>query len=182
MNHSLSSASSTLIIPGVGVSTYKNIGFLINADLANCFHISKVDSVSSGDIQNGDFSANQSDFSTIQELAFYIRENNATRMNEVNIAASIDSVVGLFINQCPSQEYLLQMIFVVRACLMRLTGIEYPIYLYDNKNGGLDKIELTDELEMEIISNLKSRTIFYWPDEYEEPIFDEIKSSSKKAR
>ena len=55
MNGNLSSASSTLIIPNVGVSTYKNIGFLINSDLANCFHIAKSDSGSSGNISSGDF-------------------------------------------------------------------------------------------------------------------------------
>ena len=35
MNEGLSSVSSTLIVPDIGVSTYKNIGFLINSDLAN---------------------------------------------------------------------------------------------------------------------------------------------------
>lgn len=104
MNVGISSASSTLIVPGIGVSTYKNIGFLVNSDLANCFHISKSDSGSSDDINNGDFFANRSDFKTIMELANYIKVSNDTTINELNIISSIDSIVGLFIDQCPRPD------------------------------------------------------------------------------
>lgn len=178
----LSSASSTLIIPGVGVSTYKNIGFLINSDFANCFHISKSDSNSSGDIKNSDFFANKADFQTITELANYIKATNDTTMNEVNIQTSIDSVVGLFINECLQQDKLLQMIYVVKKCLETLTGIDYPIYSYNSKVGKINKIELTDELEQQIIQALKTTQVFYWPDEYNEPITDDIKNKNKYTR
>lgn len=177
MNGTLSSASSTLIVSDVGVSTYKNIGFLINSDLANCFHISKSDSGSSGNINDGDFFANKPDFQTISELANYIKTNNDTTMNEVNINAAIDSVEGLFFNECTRQDMLLQMVYVARMCIKMITGIEYPIYSYDRNNGKLKYIELTDELEQQIIQSLKSKNLFYWPDEYDEPIVDEIKSS-----
>ena len=83
MNRNLSSASSTLIISNVGVSIYKNIGFLINSDLVDCFHICKLDSGSHGNIENGDFLANSPDFSIISELATYIKSSNDTNMNEV---------------------------------------------------------------------------------------------------
>ena len=83
MNSMLSSASSTLLVPGVGVSTYKNIGFLINSDTANCFHIATSDSGSSGNVENGDFFANKADFTTINELATYIKSNNSVDLNEV---------------------------------------------------------------------------------------------------
>ena len=139
MNEGLSSASSTLIVPDVGVSTYKNVGFLINSDLANCFHISKTDSGSSGDIKNGDFFAAKADFKTIIELANYIKTSNDTTMNEVNIQVSIDSVVGLFINECLQQNRLLQMIYVVKKCLENITKIDYPIYLYNSKEGKIKK-------------------------------------------
>ena len=174
MGNGLSSASSTLIVPGVGVSTYKNIGFLINSDLANCFHITKTDSGSNGNIADGDFNANKPDFETINELAEYIKTNNATDMNEVNIKTSIDSVEGLFIRSCPMQDELLKMIYVVRRCLEELTQVDYPIYLYDAKEGKISKIELTEELEQQIIDNLKTTQIFYWPDEYEEPVISNI--------
>lgn len=182
MNGCLSSASSTLIVPDVGVSTYKNVGFLINSDLANCFHISKSDSGSNGDIKNGDFFANKANFQAITELANYIKANNDTTMNEVNIQASIDSVVGLFINECLQQNKLLQMIYVVKKCLENITGIDYPIYSYNSKEGKINKIELTNELEQQIIQTLKTTQIFYWPDEYDEPITDDIGNINKYTR
>ena len=182
MNECLSSASSTLIVPDVGISTYKSVGFLINSDFVNCFHISKSDSGSSGDIKNGDFFANEADFQTITELANYIKINNDTTMNEVNIQASIDSVVGLFINECLQQNKLLQMIYVVKKCLENITGIDYPIYLYNSKEGKINKIELTNELEQQIIQALKTTQVFYWPDEYDEPITDDIGNINKYTR
>lgn len=182
MNGDLSSASSTLIVSDVGVSTYKNIGFLINSDLVNCFHISKSDSGSSGDIKKGDFFANKADFQTIMELANYIKTSNDTNMNEVNIQASIDSVVGLFINECLQQKELLQMIYVVKKCLENITGINYPIYLYNSKEGKINKIELTNELEKQIVQSLKTTQIFYWPDEYDEPVINNIEDIHRHTR
>lgn len=182
MNGGISSASSTLIVPNIGVSTYKNIGFLINSDLANCFHISKSDSGSSGDINNGDFFANRSDFKTIMELANYIKVSNDTTMNEVNIISSIDSIVGLFIDQCPRQDELLQIIYVIKKCLFNITDIDYPIYLYNSTEGKLNKIELTNELEQQIIQKLKTTQVFYWPDEYDEPIIGDIEDIHKHTR
>ena len=180
MNGTLSSASSTLIIPNVGVATYKNIGFLINSDLANCFHICKSDSGSCGNLDNGDFLANKPDFSTIKELANYIKNNKDTNMNEVNIKTSLDSVVGLFINECPAQDRLLQMILVVKKCLESLTNIDYPIYLYNAKRGSIKKIELSFENEGQILNTLKITQIFYWPDEYSEPIIEDISNMKLK--
>ena len=163
-NGTFSSISTTLLVPGVGVSTYKNIGFLIDSDLANCFHIAKSDSGSSGNTSNGDFFANQADFQTIDELANYINTD-------------IESVRGLFFNECPKQDLLLQMTDVARSCLKNITGIEYPIYSYDSNNGRMNQIELTKELEEQIIQNLKTDKVFYWPETYESPIVDEIKSA-----
>ena len=174
MDGKLTSASSTLIIPGVGVSTYKNIGFLIDSDRANCFHISKSDSCSNGNISDGDFHASEADFQTINELANYIRTSKDTTMNEVNINASIDSVVGLVFNECPKQELLFQRLYVAKKCIKDITGIDYPIYSYDLKNAKLTNIDLTDELVEQITQCLKSNQIFYWPDEYNEPVVKEI--------
>ena len=173
-NEKLSSASTTLIVPNVGVSTYKNIGFLMNSDLVNCFHIAISDSGSSGNIENGDFFAGDSDFDSVEELSNYIKDNNSTTMNEINVVASLDSVVGLFINKCEQQQYLLSQALVVQKCLKSMLDIDYPIYLYDLKYGNLEKIELTTELQEGIITNLKTKNIFYWPDDYSEPIFESI--------
>lgn len=174
MDGKLTSASSTLIIPGVGVSTYKNIGFLIDSDLSNCFHITKSDSSSSGNINDGDFHASEPDFKTIAELANYISTSGDSTMNEVNINASIDSVVGLFFNECPNQELLLQMLYVAKECIKDITGIDYPIYSYNSKNGRLNSFVLTDEIVKQITQSLKTNQLFYWPDNYDDPVEKEI--------
>lgn len=180
-NGTLSSASTTLVIPNVGVSTYKNIGFLINSDFANCFHIAKSDSCSNGDISRGDFHANEPDFTSIEELANYIIENNSTTMNEVNIITTIDSVVGLFINKCQNQNRSLAMIYIVQQVLKQMLGIEYPIYVYDLNNGIIEKIEITPELEEEIKSNLRTKNFYYWPEEYPEPVIDSLDNLKNKS-
>lgn len=182
MGGNLSSASSTLLVSGVGVSTYKNIGFLINSDLANCFHIAKTDSLSRGNIDDGDFLANDADFSTIFELAEYIKNNNVSDMNEVNIKTSIDSVVGLVINECVMQDRLLKMIYVIKRFLNSMVGIDYPIYSYDLKNGKLNKIELSLDDELQIIESLKTTEIFYWPDSYDDAIIDDIRNIKSRKR
>ena len=174
MNKTLSSASSTLIVPGVGVSTYKNIGFLINSDKADCFHIATSDSGSSGNLENGDFHANKADFATISELANYIKENNSTDLNEVNINTNIDSVVGLFINECPLQERLLQMIYVAKKCIESMSGIDYPVYLYNSSEGKLKQMQISHEKEEEIIASLRTTQLFYWPDTYTEPVTEDL--------
>lgn len=177
----LVNASSTLIIPNVGISTYKNIGYLINSDLADCFHISKTDSNSSGNTSTGEFRAKEADFETLNELANYIKENKDATMNEVNINTSIKSIEGLFFNECQRQDLLLQAIYVVKKCLKNITGIEYPIYSYDADNGKLNYVELTDELEQQIIQGLRTDKLFYWPDEDAEPTIDEISSTHNKS-
>ena len=170
MGNGLTSASSTLIIPDVGVSTYKNMGFLLNSSFCDCFHITKLDSGSSGNTESGDFHANPPDFETIDELSNYIRVSKDTNMNEVNINASIDSVVGLFINECKIQDKLLQMIYLIKKCLDKLTGLDYPIYIYKRKDGKLESAKLTDE----IISSIDSTKVYYWKDELNEPVIEDI--------
>ena len=102
-------------------------------------------------------------------------------MNEVNVVASLDSVIGLFINKCSRQQYILSQALIIQKFLNHMFNIEYPIYLYDSKYGNIDRIELTVDLQDEIISNLQTKNIFYWPDDYNEPvfaIFDNVKSKS----
>lgn len=177
----LSSASTTLIIPNISIPTYKSIGFLINSDLANCFHVSISDSGSKGNLENGDFWANNSSINNIEELSNYIEDNNSTIMNEVNIVSTIDSVVGLFINKCERQEYLLSFAIIIKKMLQHMLDIEYPIYLYDAKYGSIEKINLTTEIQNNIISHLKTKNIFYWPDEYNEPAFANIDNLKSKT-
>ena len=170
------SLSTTLIVPGVGVSTYKNIGFLINSDLADCFHIAKSDSGSSGNYQSGDFKANKPDFTTVKELAKYIKDNNSKTMNEVNVNCKIDAVVGLFINKCTMSNYLLQKVYVAKKMIEYLTGFDYPIYIYDYNIGKIELLDLNKEKEQQIIDNLASDRILCWPDDIEESRYINIEA------
>ena len=176
MKEGLGSLSTTLIVPNVGVRTYKNIGFLVNSDLANCFHIAKEDSGSAGSYNDGTFLANPPDYKTINELKDYIIKNNAITMNEVNINVKLDGVVGLFINKCEKTPYLLMKILIVKKTLQALTGIDYPIYLYDWLNGKLNRIDLTKEQEEDIIVNLKANRVMIWPDSIDEPVYIPLES------
>ncbi len=180
MNEGLDSLSTTLIVPNVGVRTYKNVGFLLNSDLTECLHISKTDSSSSGSIRNRDFLAKKEDFTTLEELAKYIKDNDATEMNEVNVNAKIDAVVGLFINKCQHSKFLLQAIYPVKCALKELTGVDYPIYVYDFLNGKLESIELSKEEEDELINSLGAREVSCWLDSQNKLVCIPIESSFQK--
>ena len=45
------------------------------------------------------------------------------------------------------------------------------------KNGKLNYVELTDELEQQIIDGLKTNNIFYWPDDYQLPVTAKIENA-----
>ncbi len=179
-NESFSSVSTTLIISNIGISTYKNMGYLIDSSKANCFHISKTDSSSSGNRLEGNFLAGNQDFQSIAELANFIIENNWREMNEVNADLSLNSVVGLFINKCFNQEKLLERILIAQKCLEDMLEIKYPIYLYDSDKGTLEKIELSKEIEEEMINHMRTTQMFYWPDECEFPIIKDIGNEKNK--
>ena len=80
------------------------------------------------------------------------------------------------------QNKLLEMIYVIKKCLENITGIDYPIYSYNSKEGKINKIELTTELEQQIIQTLKTMQIFYWPDEYDEPVTNDIGNIYRHTR
>lgn len=162
-----SSVSSTLLIPNVPVSTYKNVGFLINSDTADCFHICKSDSGSCGNMLDGDFSANKPDFETISELAEYIIENKDSTMNEVNFNADLSAVVGLVVCKCTKEKKYIKRMLAVQNAIERLTGKKYGIYEYDKSTGKISPIEITDSLIKDIInetkeSGLNSTNNFYY--------------------
>ena len=171
MKDGIDSLSTTLVIPNVGVRNYGSIGVLFNSDFVEPIHISKTDSLSSGSIRHGDFEANGKGLETIEELANYIIEDNATEMNEVNINTKIDSVVGLYINKCQHSNFLLQTLYPVKLMLKHYTGIDYPIYLYDFLNGKLELIDLTKKEEQELIDSIDVQDIFYWLEDISEAVW-----------
>ncbi len=184
MNNKYNSASSTLIIPNVGVSLYKSIGFFVNSDLVNCHHIAKSDSGSYGNIADNDFSANRADFKTINELAEYIRTTKSRALNEVNFSGNIDAVMGLFIVNSANEKVHYNNIigiYVIQKFLEKITEIEYPIYLYDRNKGMIEKLEITKEMESYIKEEIATKSILYWPDDLDKPIIENIVNLSHKV-
>ncbi len=145
-NNNFSSVSSTLLIPGVPVETYKNVGFLVNGSKAICHHIAISDSASSGSVAEGTFMANKADFNTLTELANFIKNNNYSTMNEVNINLNLDAVIGFVFLKCPREDLLLKNMFIVKNCIKELTGIDYPIYEYNGFLGTISEVEITEQL------------------------------------
>ena len=165
MNNEFESVSSTLLIPNVGVHTYKNVGFLVDSDLARIQHIAKSDSGSSGSFSNGDFFANNADFNSIEQLANHIAQNKDTTMNEVNMAIPFDSVIGLAMVKCDNSLGNLKRMIIVQKCIYQLTGINFDIYEYDMKIGKIGKIDLTDELIEKMCESQNDVNEFdYWTD------------------
>ena len=182
MNNEFDSVSSTLLIPNVGVRTYKNVGFLVDSDLAGIQHIADSDSGSSGSFANGDFRANQSDFKSIEQLADYIKKNNHTTMNEINIAIPLDSVVGLVVLKCGNELKNLKSMMVVRKCLYELTGIEFDIFEYDSKLGKIIKIDLTDEFIEEVDSTTDVNKYYYYTDYSDEISYGSFNATRSYSR
>ena len=182
------SVSSTLIIPKAPITLYKNVGYLVDSSLAECFHISKNDSGSSGNIADGDFSANEADFSSIDELAKYIISNHHYDMNEVNLNLDLTSVLGLVVSKCFRESILLKRMLIVRQALCDLTGITYPIYEYDAKTGSLSFIDLSIEKQEAIIASTKDNRFdnimdyFYYTDDSEEIIRGEFSLETPKPK
>lgn len=147
----MSSVSSTLLIPNEHVSTYKAIGYLVDARKVNCFHICKSDSGSFGNTTNGDFNANNADFNTVSELAQYIKSTKDGNMNEINMNIKIDGVIGLVYNEATDNIRNMQAMIIFQSTLYRLTNTLYPIYMYSRNKGTLQLIELTEEQKYQIM-------------------------------
>lgn len=171
MNDDFESVSSTLLIPNVGVRTYKNVGFLVDSDFAGIQHIALSDSGSSGSFKNGDFRANRPDFDALDQLANYIKVNNYTTMNEVNMSIPLDSVVGLVVVKCGDELKHLKRMLAVRDCIYKLTGIQFDIFEYDNNFGKIEQIDLTDELIEKINSTSNVNKYDYYTD-YSDEIYE----------
>ena len=171
MHDEFESVSSTLLVPNVGVKTYKNVGFLVDSDLATIQHVALTDSVSSGSFKNGDFHADHSDFETLQQIADYIKNNNYTPMNEVNISIPLNSVVGLVVIKCNNELKHLKAMLAVRKCLYELTGIEFAIFEYDSSCGILKELALTDDL-IETINSATDVNKYDYYTNYSDEIYE----------
>lgn len=63
-----------------------------------------------------------------------------------------------------------------------LTDIDYPIYLYNSQKGMIKKAELSLEIEEQITNSLVTTQIFYWPDDYLEPVLENKTNINSQIR
>lgn len=163
-NEGLSSLSTTLLVSGEKIPTYKNMGFLLNSDLVDAHHIAETDSGSVGEFKNGDFVANKTDINTLSELAEKTRNEHLRCMNEVNINVnSEEAYVGLFVNKCKSNRpkaYIL----LAQEYYKQQTGKVLPIYTYDSDNGTLTPFNLTEKEKTDFISKMCEEKVIRTPD------------------
>lgn len=180
-----SSVSTTLLVSGVAVSTYKNIGYLVDSTQVDCFHISKSDSGSHGNLLNGDFFAFEKDFEIISDLAKYIKGSNDTTMNEVNVNMNLNAVIGLVLNKCINEYPLLRSLLILKNALYEYTQIDYPIYEYDRENGKLSLVDIEKKIETSIYKDIfKNYTIdnyIYFTDYSDGIFYRNITGTSKKV-
>lgn len=155
----MTSVSTTLLIPEEHVSTYKPVGYLIDAKKADCFHICKIDSCSSGNIIDGDFFASKADFQTTEELSKYIKETHDPNMNEINLNLKIDGVIGLVFNEALNNIRSLKAVIIFQRMLSQMTNITYPIYMYNRNEGTIKLIELTEEEKKQILNQSNRHNI-----------------------
>ena len=153
------SLSSTLLVKGEKVKTFGGLGFFINADKVDAFHITKSDRGSRGDVELNDFKANQADFKTLDELALSIRQEHSQKLNEVNInMESTEAYVGLFTGpgERPRATALLAQEYYEKQ-----TGKVLPIAIYDAQQGTLTSYSPNSNEREYLLNILKTKEI-YW--------------------
>lgn len=147
--------STTLIMEGKQIPIYLSpIGLLFDSDSVQVLHVASSDS-GSITTDTGELHTNQSDLKTLDELrGYYSNKVGTQEMNEVNINAGINSLVGLVIRKGVRSPYTFVEFEAVRKFLSD-KGIVLPAYEYDERKGEMsryvdpDKNKLLSELRPE---------------------------------
>ena len=158
-NDRLTCLSSTLLVKGKKIPTYKNLGFIVNSEKAEIVHVSDKDSGSSGNITDGTFFANKTDLHTLSELADRTREKNLSDMNEVNINIKDDAIVGLFFNKALSDHRSKAFVLMAQEYYKMQTGVELPIFIYDTEKGDLQPLNMSDKEKTDFLNDMKKENI-----------------------
>jgi hypothetical protein len=146
--HGLWYASSTLLLPGKTIPTYKNFGFMFNGATSEIHHVSNQDSGSSG--QGDRFRAAESTLTSLADLAAVVT-NKSPRMNEVNATFQSTDLKGIFALEAPNPTAKLHAWFM-RQHMKDTTGIEYPLYAYDVGAGEIKAWQPTAEDVKDILN------------------------------
>lgn len=142
--------STTLLVPGKGTRVYKPFGLLVDARRAQVEHVADTDSGSNVD-NDGNLRANQSDLTTLDELAERIHETNSKEMNEVNVSFSTGALRGLFATNyaLPKLDALITQFHIQKQGKGML-----PLFVYDQDQGALLPWEPNAEEITELLDTL----------------------------
>lgn len=153
-NDRLTCLSSTLLVPGEKIPTYKSLGFIINSEKAEIVHVADMDSGSSGNITDGTFSANKTELHSLSDLAEKTRKEKLHDMNEVNINIKDDAIAGLFVNKAPSDRTK-AFILMAQEYYKMQTGVDLPVFVYDKSEGNLQQLNMSNEEKMTFLSAMR---------------------------
>lgn len=140
--------STTMILEDKGIEMYNNAyGFLFNSDLVGVEHVALTDSGSGLDSAGG-LRANPADFTDLGGLRNYYKERETTfAMNEVNATVTTDAIVGVVLRSgVKNPNTLLQLGLFAKT--LSDSGIEVPIYEYDEHKGEINSFDLPSESDL----------------------------------
>lgn len=173
----LYSLSTTLLVPGETIPTYKPIGFILDEEKCTIRHIAEEDSGSCGNELNGDFQANKTDINSLDELESRIKQKHQNVMNEINVNINDDAIIGLFANKSISNRTMANIILAQKYFIMQ-TGKELPIYMYDNKAGCLFPLIMNQNEKAQFIKKCIEDKIILTSDIYYETENEEVKEEN----
>lgn len=140
--------STTLIMEGKGIEMYNNAyGFLFNSDKVKVEHVALTDS-GSGTDKAGNLRANPADFTNLDELRnYYTERKNTFTMNEINATVTADAIAGVVLRKgVRNPNTLLQLGLFAKT--LSDSGIEVPIYEYDERKGEVSAFSLPPESDL----------------------------------
>jgi len=147
--------STTLLVAGEEVPTYKSYGMLVDSDKAEIAHIAKDDSNSRGSTPE-DFSAAETDVKSLEGLADIIKNQTEGRINEVNAHFRQEAVRGLFVTKESSvgkvEAYMTQLYLMTQ-------GEDLPLFVYSQKMGELEPADFTSENVEQLLAGVKTEKL-----------------------
>lgn len=139
--------STTLLIPGENVPTYKAVGFLLDSQDRDIVieDVADDDSGSGTDGEDNHLVASPTTLSTLAELASSIRATHPGVMNEVNVTLSSSAVRGLFALATPKNRRPQFEAALMQQHLVKMGYPVLPIFIYDDSVGTLEALQSSPE-------------------------------------
>lgn len=159
-NDRLTSLSTTLLVAGEKIPTYKNMGFLVNSEKAEIIHVSAYDSGSSGNIIYDNFTANSTDLKSLSDLVIRTRLEKLKDMNEVNVAIKDEAIIGLFVNKCYSERPKAKILLAQEYYKLQ-TGKKLPIFTYDSHDSSLIPLKMRGEEKKDFLEKMHKSKVIY---------------------